>query len=233
MAAFVAAALAYGNARAILSSVSRVMEVLGPSPASYLRRVSARELRARLSDFRHRWTSGDHVSGLLWCVAQALGEHGSLRELFLQGYEPRDPNVGGSLTRFVDAVFAYDARAGRGVRYLLPRPADGSACKRLNMFLRWVVRPDDGLDLGIWPEVSPALLVIPLDTHSARVARALDLTRRATTDWLAAEEVTQSLRRYDPEDPVRYDFALCHVSMSGDWPELDRARRRPGGPRLP
>ena len=175
-------------------------------------------------------------------MAQALGEHGSLRELFLRGYEPRDPNVGGSLTRFVDALLAYDARpiatrrserAGSGVRYLLPRPADGSACKRLNMFLRWVVRPDDGLDLGIWPEVSPALLVIPLDTHSARVARALNLTRRVTTDWRAAEEVTQSLRRYDPEDPVRYDFALCHVSMSGDWPELDRARRRPGGPRLP
>ncbi len=238
MAALVAAVLAYGNARAILSSVSRVMEVLGPSPETYLRGVTARELRARLSDFRHRWTSGDHVSDLLWRVAQALGEHGSLRELFLRGYEPSDRNVGGSLTRFVDALLAYDAprrseRAGRGVRYLLPRPADGSACKRLNMFLRWVVRPDDGLDLGIWREVSPALLVVPLDTHTARVGRALGLTRRATTDWRAAEDVTRSLRRYDPEDPVRYDFALCHVSMSGDWPELDRARRRPGGPRLP
>ena len=87
------------------------------------------------------------------------------------------------------------------------------------MFLRWVVRRDDGLDLGLWPEVSPAGLVIPLDTHSARVARALGLTRRATTDWRAAEEVTRSLRCYDPNDPVRYDFALCHVSMSGDWPD--------------
>ena len=226
--AWVAAALAYGNARTILSSVSRILDVLGPAPAAFLKNVRPRELSVGLAGFRHRWTTGRDVAGLLWRTAQALGEHGSLRRLFLRGYEPSDPNVGPSLTRFVDALLAYDPRpvgssrderAGSGVRYLLPRPADGSACKRLNMFLRWVVRRDDGLDLGLWPEVSPAGLVIPLDTHSARVARALGLTRRATTDWRAAEEVTRSLRRYDPNDPVRYDFALCHVSMSGDWPD--------------
>jgi uncharacterized protein (TIGR02757 family) len=160
-------------------------------------------------------------------VAEALRRHGSLRSLFLHGYEPSDPNVGPSLTRFVDALLAYDAQPvlgrafeppGSGIRYLLVRPADGSACKRLNLFLRWVVRPDDGLDLGVWPEVSTRGLIVPLDTHSSRVARALGFTRRATTDWRTAEEVTAALRRYDPDDPVRYDFALCHVSMSGDWP---------------
>jgi uncharacterized protein (TIGR02757 family) len=167
------------------------------------------------------------VAVLLWRIAQALRDHGTLRALFLAGYDPSAQNVGPSLTRFVDALLGYDSRPlrspgsekpGRGVRYLLPRPADGSACKRLNLFLRWVVRCDDPIDLGIWRDVSPALLVVPMDTHTSRVARTLGLTRRATTDWRAAEEVTEALRRYDPDDPVRFDFALCHVSMSGNWP---------------
>ncbi len=180
------------------------------------------------------------MAALAWRVAEALREHDSLRGLFLRGYEPSDPNVGPSLTRFVDTLLAYDARPvgaakleppGSGVRYLLVRPADGSACKRLNMFLRWVVRPDDGLDLGLWPEVSTRRLIVPLDTHSSRVARALGFTHRTTTDWRTAEEVTAALRRYDPDDPVRYDFALCHVSMSGDWQGFAPARRGVG-PRL-
>jgi uncharacterized protein (TIGR02757 family) len=240
--ALIAAVLAYGNARAILGSVSRVLDALGPAPASLLDTVRPLDLRARLNGFRHRWTSGLDVAGLLWRAAQAIREHGSLGALFLRGYTPEDPNVGPSLTRWVDALLEYDPRpvrpaqperAGSGVRYLLPRPADGSACKRLNLLLRWMVRRDDGLDLGLWSEVSPSGLVIPLDTHSSRVARGLGLTQRATMDWRAAEEVTRSLRKYDPDDPVRYDFALCHVSMSGDWAELEGDRRRGRRARLP
>jgi hypothetical protein len=205
--ALIAAVLAYGNARAILGSVSRVLDALGPAPASLLDTVRPLDLRARLNGFRHRWTSGLDVAGLLWRAAQAIREHGSLGALFLRGYTPEDPNVGPS--------------------------ADGSACKRLNLLLRWMVRRDDGLDLGLWSEVSPSGLVIPLDTHSSRVARGLGLTQRATMDWRAAEEVTRSLRKYDPDDPVRYDFALCHVSMSGDWAELEGDRRRGRRARLP
>jgi uncharacterized protein (TIGR02757 family) len=202
-----------------------------------LRAVHPHELRASYRGFRHRWTTGRDVADLLWRVAQALRDHGSLHELFLRGYEPADRNIGSALTRFVDALLEYDGRPvagrtagspGKGVRYLLSRPADGSACKRLNLFLRWVVRPDDGLDLGLWSEITTGQLVIPLDTHSSRVSRALGLTRRATIDWRAAEEVTDALRRYDPADPVRYDFALCHVSMSGDWSSF-----RPNGGQSP
>lgn len=166
------------------------------------------------------------MARLLWLAARALDEHGSLRALFLRGYEHSDSNLGPSLTRFVDALLAHEPRPQRsrssarsaGVRHLLARPADGSACKRMNMFLRWAVRRDDGLDLGLWPEVSPSQLVVPLDTHTSRVARSLGLIRRATTDWRAAEQVTDALKRYDSEDPVRFDFALCHASMSGEWP---------------
>ena len=231
-----AAVLAYGNAKAIGANVERALEPLGNRPASTLEGRHPADLRADFRGFRHRWTCGRDLAAFLWRVAEALRDHGSLRALFLQGYDPFAPNIGPALTRFVDALLAYDARPvggaaveprGSGVRYLLVRPADGSACKRLNLFLRWVVRPDDGLDLGLWSGISPGQLVMPLDTHTARVARALDFTSRATTDWRAAEEVTEALRRYDPDDPVRYDFALCHVSMSGNWP---RWSARPGRP---
>jgi uncharacterized protein (TIGR02757 family) len=240
VAALIAAVLSYGNARTIGASVERALEPFGSRPAAALRASTPRELRMAFRGFRHRWTRGRDMAALVWRVAEALRQHGSLRALFLRGYEPSEPNVGPSLTRFVDALLAYDGRPvgaarieprGSGIRHLLVRPADRSACKRLNLFLRWVVRADDGLDLGLWPEVSTRGLVIPLDTHSSRVSRALGFTRRATTDWRAAEEVTEALRRYDPDDPVRYDFALCHVSMSGDWQGFSPARRG-SGPRL-
>jgi len=111
--------------------------------------------------------------------------------------------------------YSRQSRKAQGVWYLLPSPASGSACKRLNLFLRWMVRRGDHLDLGLWPEVSPRQLVIPLDVHVARIARRLGLTARRTDDWNTAEEITDRLRIYDPEDPVKYDFALSHIGMMG------------------
>ena len=103
--------------------------------------------------------------------------------------------------------------AGQGVRYFLPSPRDGSACKRLNLFLRWMVRRGDGLDFGLWREVSTAKLVIPLDAHVSRIARYIGLTDRPTPSWRTALEVTARLRRFDAEDPVKYDFSLCRLGI--------------------
>jgi uncharacterized protein (TIGR02757 family) len=104
------------------------------------------------------------------------------------------------------------------VRAFLSDPASGSACKRLNLFLRWMVRPDDGLDLGLWAPVRPDQLVIPLDTHEARISRYLGLSDRRTVDWKMAVEVTEGLRRLDPSDPVRYDFALSRLGILDECP---------------
>lgn len=105
-------------------------------------------------------------------------------------------------------------RAAVPLRFLLSSPADGSACKRLLLYLRWMVRPDDGLDTGLWADAIPASkLLIPLDTHTFRIARYLGLTERAASDWKAAVEVTEGLKRFDPADPVRYDFALCRLGI--------------------
>ena len=100
----------------------------------------------------------------------------------------------------------------RGVAYFFPRPSKGSACKRLNLFLRWMVRTD-AIDLGVWTRVSPSRLVVPLDTHVIRLGRCLRLTHYTSPGWKMAAEITQSLRAIDPQDPVRFDFSLCHVGM--------------------
>ena len=113
----------------------------------------------------------------------------------------------------LDVTAAYGRRPRRaGVSYFFPRPSAGSGCKRLNLFLRWMVR-HDALDLGVWTRVSPAHLVVPLDTHVIRVGRCLRLTRYTSPGWPMALDITSSLRRLDPVDPVKYDFALCHLGM--------------------
>ena len=144
---------------------------------------------------------------------------GSVEDFFLEGHDPSADDVEGGLDSFSTRALALDLKAayGRvprrpGVCYFFPRPSAGSACKRLNLFLRWMVRRD-ALDLGVWRRVSPAMLVVPLDTHVIRVGRCLRLTAYTSPGWRMARDITASLRRLDPEDPVKYDYALCHLGM--------------------
>src|SRR5262249_9169458 len=112
----------------------------------------------------------------------------------------------------VTAAYGRKRPARGGVQYFFPRPSAGSACKRLNLFLRWMVRRD-ALDLGVWTTISPRLLVVPLDTHVIRVGRCLRLTRYISPGWAMARDITETLRKLDPEDPLKYDFSLCHLGM--------------------
>jgi hypothetical protein len=100
--------------------------------------------------------------------------------------------------------------------FLFPSPASGSACKRLCMFLRWMVRPADGIDLGLWKAIPPRKLIIPVDAHIQRISRFLGLTQRKQADWRMAQEITAALKKFDSDDPVKYDFSLCHIGISGD-----------------
>src|SRR5262249_897729 len=116
------------------------------------------------------------------------------------------------------------------VRFLLPTPTDGSACKRTNLFLRWMVRPEDGVDCGVWTAIRPNQLVIPLHTHIASICTYIGLTARKSLGWQMALDITRQLRRLDPEDPLRYDFALCHLGIAGDCPRkrnLEKCRHCP------
>jgi len=221
--AAIASGLAFGRLASVLASVERVLALLGPHPAAYLEALDVRAAREVLSEVVHRWTRGDDLVALLVVLRDLRARHGSLEGAFLAGDDPASADVSSGLEAFCAAACAVDvreayggARGGRlGVQYFFPRPSLGSACKRLNLFARWMVR-QDAVDPGGWTGVSRSRLVIPLDTHTIRVGRCLRLTRYTSPGWRMAADITATLRRVDPDDPVRYDFSLCHLSMMGN-----------------
>ncbi len=233
VAGLVASALAYGNVRAIQASVKRALLTLGTSPAVVLDGLSARDLRLRCRGFRHRFTSGRDLAALLWTVREIRRTHGGVGAFFLAGHAPAARTIREALTSFVDRALDRDYSGfygrrdgtGRGIRFLLPSPRDGSACKRLNLYLRWMVRRDDGLDLGVWKGVHPRQLLVPVDTHVARIALRIGLTERRSPGWEMAEEITASLREMAPRDPVRYDFALSRLGILDACPRRRSAAR--------
>ncbi len=227
VAGFLAAVFAYGRVPQIQSSVARLLGLMGDSPAGYVRRFDPVAGRRALRGFVHRFNDARDTGLLLFMMRQMLERSGSLEAFFLEGDSPESEDVGPALASFVDRALALDCSpwyrsgslpAGAGVRFFLPSPRDGSSCKRLNLFLRWMARPDDGVDMGIWTGVDPARLIIPLDTHVSRIASYIGLTSRRTVGWKMAIDVTRRLRRLDPRDPVKYDFALCRLGILDQCP---------------
>jgi uncharacterized protein (TIGR02757 family) len=203
----------------VLQSIERVLAVIGPEPAAYVRRFDPRADGPAFAGIVHRWTREADIVALLWLLRQMVDCAGSIEGFFLEGYDAESADVAGALDSFSTRALALDIKAayGRvpkrpGVCYFFPRPSAGSGCKRLNLFLRWMVRRD-ALDLGVWRRVSPALLIVPLDTHVIRVGRCLRLTTYTSPGWRMARDITASLRKLDPGDPVKYDYALCHLGM--------------------
>ena len=239
---FFASALAFGRVASVMQSIERVLAIVGDHPAEYVRHFDpAREKRA-FAHLVHRWIGGADLVALLWVMRQMIDRSGSIEGFFLEGDDPTTPDITPALDSFSTRALALDltaaygppeslrhgppkrqakaegghhlrsGRSVRGVCYFFPRPSAGSACKRLNLFLRWMVRRDE-LDLGVWSRVTPARLVVPLDTHVIRVGRCLRLTRYTSPGWRMARDITRTLSRLDPADPVKYDFALCHLGM--------------------
>ena len=208
----VAAALAYGRVRQILASISRVVDVLGDSPSAVAKGIEPGTLRRRLNGFKHRFTTGDEVASLILAAGDVQRRWGSLGERFAALSAAGDGTVVPALGAFAREL---RARAFCDMPSVLPVPERGSACKRLHLFLRWMVRSDD-VDPGGWDSVSPAKLVVPLDTHMHRIARDLGLTNRAQANLGTALEITDAFRAFCPEDPVKYDFAITRLGIRGD-----------------
>ena len=244
--AFCASALAFGRVASVMDSIEALLAVLGPRPAAFVRGFDPMTGADAFQTLLHRWIRGVDLVALLSVLQRMIVEAGSIESFFLAGYNATDPDVGPALNRFCERARAVDL-AGvygggderRGVHYFFPRPDGGSACKRLNLFLRWMVRRD-AVDLGLWSGLPVSKLVIPLDTHVARVGRCLGLTRYRSPGWGMASEITESLRALDPQDPVRYDYSLCHLGMMDacgfNQPKRDdhcplRGVCRPGGRR--
>lgn len=228
----VAAGLSYGIVEQIFNSLDWILERVGKQPHKFVRQFDPRRDAPVFKGFVHRFNRGRDLSCLFWWLRQIYEKEGSLEAFFLKGYTEDQESIRPSLTSFVERMLALDnaglygskrlPRSAR-VRFFLPNPRLGGACKRLNMFLRWMVRPNDGIDLGLWRSVSPSKLVVPLDTHIIRAVKKMRLIRRKTPDWKMAEEITQKLKKLDPDDPLKYDFSLCRLGMMQHWPQKREA----------
>lgn len=224
----ISSSLAYGRVAGIKRSIERVMAVVGRDPYRFTVRFTPERDSHLFSGFVHRFNRGPDISALIYFARQMIEDSGSIGAFFLKGYSPAHKNIKEALAAFSEKALSLDSAPvyGRkklpekaGVRFFFPSPADGSPCKRLNLYLRWMVRRGDRLDFGQWMGVDPSKLVIPLDTHIARISKNIGLTNRANPDWKMAEEITDGLKRYDPKDPVKYDFALCRLGILDKCPK--------------
>lgn len=248
VAGLCAAALAFGRVSSVIASIQRLLAIMGRSPAAYVRGFDPSAPHPELRALVHRWTRGIDLAALAWILRQMLERSGSIERFFAAGLQPSDVDVGPAIDSFSERALALDLDAVYGTRparpgvcYFFPRPSAGSACKRLNLYLRWMVRRDQ-VDLGVWERVPAGKLIVPLDTHVIRLSRCLRLTRYRSPGWRMAADITAALRRLDPDDPVRFDFALCHVGMmnacgfgrtQGDRQCPLRGFCHPGRPRRP
>ena len=209
---FVASSLAYGRVAHILKSVSCVLEQMVPTPSIFLKRTTAKEMRRTFSDFKHRFTDGQKFAAMLLGVKNVLERHGCLNACFSAGLKDEDDTILSALSAFTSALAAC---ANDRLEHLVPSPTRGSACKRLNLFLRWMVRSDE-VDPGGWENVPPSKLIVPIDTHMYRICRSLGITKRKQADMHTAVEITKAFRKIAPADPVRYDFSLTRLGIRKD-----------------
>jgi uncharacterized protein (TIGR02757 family) len=182
---------------------------MGPSPSSFLLENRPADIREAFQFFKHRFTTGEILSNLLVALRELTLEYGSLEFCFLAGFSEHDPNILPALTGLVRKL---EQACGRTIPTFLPSPEGGSACKRLNLFLRWMVRSDN-VDPGIWQSIPASHLIVPLDTHMHRIASAMGLTSRKQADMRCAIEITDAFSAIRPDDPVRYDFALTRLGI--------------------
>jgi uncharacterized protein (TIGR02757 family) len=224
--ALLTACLAYGRVDLFGRALEGVLAAMGSSPSAFVRAFDPARDAAGFDRFIYRFNRPRDLVAFCVAMRDILARHGTLERSFLAGDDPSALHVGPALERFSRSFLDADLRCvfprgrlSRGYRHLFPLPSTGGPCKRMHLFLRWMVRRDTP-DFGLWTNVSPARLLVPVDTHIENMSRAIGLTGRRSRNWKMAEEITSRLALLDPHDPVKYDFALCHKRMSGDC--LDR-----------
>jgi len=208
----IASSLAYGRVAQILKSVSSVLERMSPSPSRYIEGSSGKKIAADFSGFKHRFTTGGELSEMLVGIKTVREKYGTLYRCFKGGFDSDSNTVMPALQKFTEEL---GGLFGCRQNSLLPEPERGSACKRLHLFLRWMVRSDE-VDPGDWQDIPPSKLVVPLDTHMHRICRAMNLTKRRQADMRTTIEITESFKGIVPHDPVRYDFTLTRLGMWGN-----------------
>ena len=214
---FLAACLAYGRVERIIYAINEIVSLADGNLLSFIGGTTYAQKKKKLAHFKHRFTGGRDIALLLESVKQALDDYGSMEQFFTACSRATPCSMKSAMTNFSLRLREYAKRRQsplqRSFKYLIPSPSSGSACKRLNMYFRWVIRKQDGIDFGLWKSISPSVLIIPLDVHIARVAKQFLLCSRKSVDWKMAEEITATLREFDRDDPVKYDFSLCRYGM--------------------
>lgn len=210
---FWAAMLAWGLRKTIINKCNELLDLMDGTPHDFICNHELKDLK-RFKNFKHRTFNATDTLGFIEFFKWYYRSNDSLENAFARFLTPNDEHVGNALIGFHELFFSLPDFPNR-TRKHIATPARKSACKRLNMFLRWMVRKDDkGVDLGLWQQISPSQLLCPLDVHVDRVGRKLGLIHRKQRDWQTVLELTANLKQFDADDPVKYDFALFGIGLS-------------------
>lgn len=212
---FLSALIAWGQRKTIIQNARSLMERMDQAPFQYVMQAEDSDL-ARLEGFVHRTFNAVDARALVLSLRRVYTDHGGLEGIFTEGIQPQDETVFAAIVRARMRLVERLGFPGRTHKHVA-NPSTGSSAKRINMYLRWMVRRDGGgVDFGLWSGIDPGQLICPLDVHTGKVARQLGLLQRKQNDWKAAVELTRTLRQFCLKDPVRYDFSLFGLGVSGE-----------------
>jgi len=213
VAGLITATIAWGNRKSILKSMARLLSTMGNSPYEFIVNYKPAD-KKHLKGFVHRTFNEDDCTAFIQVLKSIYSKQGGLRRVFIDAYN-QNQSVADSINAYRNCFVIADIPS-RTLKHT-PNIIAGSAAKKLNMYLRWMVRPNtEGIDFGLWTEIPISALLIPLDVHSGRVARTLGLLQRPQNDFKAVEELTAELRQFDTNDPIKYDFALFGMGVNGE-----------------
>lgn len=215
ISAFISSLFAYGNVRQIILILEKIHLLMNNRPYEFVKNYDRKKGREIFKDVVHRFYSSNDIIVLFEVLKNIYDEHGSLKNLFMNCYLNSGENTKEAISCFSKVMINMmhsKTEITHGIKFMFPFPKKGSTCKRMNLFLRWMVRKDE-LDFGLWNEIPTDKLIIPVDTHVASISKKLKLTGQKNVTWKMAEEITANLKKFDPDDPVKYDFAICHIGM--------------------
>ena len=208
----IASSLAYGKVSQILTSVKNILGVIGGAPRDFIFKGNFFSFKRAFTGFKHRFTTGEEIAFLLMGIQNVIEKYGTLEKCFLSHLN-KEKNILKTVTKFVSELTHFSPNKKT---YLLPSPEDGSACKRLMLYLRWMIRKDE-VDPGCWKNINPEKLIIPLDTHMYFISKNLGFTKRKSADMKTSLEITEAFRKINRKDPVKYDFTLTRFGIRNDF----------------
>ena len=225
----VTASYSYGQVDLINTFTDKLLERIGNKPYEFTINFQKRKDKKHLKGLYYRFNTDNDLITLFQTLNRLMHAHRTLKNLFFEGYDSRSANIIPALEKFTSNFSARqggnNGKVSHYYRYLIPNPVNQSTCKRMNLFLRWMVRKDE-IDTGIWSEVETSKLIMPVDVHVARAAKALGLVKRKSVDLKFAIELTENLKKFDKNDPVKYDFALCHAGIEKEINQIIALRSR-------